>query len=63
MSDELAPVEELPEDKTASRMGAELIHMQEELAKHGLTIAELLRSVAKHFHGVNLPIYSEPKQE
>lgn len=50
-------------DKTASKMGAELIHMEEELAKHGLTIADLLRSVAKHFHGVTLPVYIEPKQE
>lgn len=40
------------------RMGNELVHIQAALAPHGLSIADLLRSVAKHFHGVTVPIYS-----
>jgi hypothetical protein len=40
------------------KVGAELVHMETELKPHGLSVADLLRSVAKHFHGVSVPVYT-----
>jgi hypothetical protein len=41
---------------------SELQHIETHLAVHGLSIAALLRTVAKNFHGVTVPPYS-PKSE
>lgn len=41
------------------KLGAELVHMETELRAHGLTIADLLRTIAKNFHGVTVPVYQE----
>mgnify|MGYP001552300924 CR=1 FL=1 len=40
----------------------ELEHVEVHLRKHGLSIAELLRTVAKNFHGVTVPPYN-PSEE
>ena len=44
-------------------LAGELAHMQEHLEPHGLTIAILLRSVAKQFYGVTLPVYKPNKDK
>jgi predicted secreted Zn-dependent protease len=41
---------------------SELAHIETHLQVHGLSIADLLRTVAKNFHGVTVPPYS-PKSE
>lgn len=38
--------------------GNELVWLDEYLEPHGLTISDLLRTVAKNFHGVNIPAYA-----
>lgn len=45
------------------KVGMELVHMEQQLKSHGLSVADLLRSVAKHFHGVSVPVYTAPKDE
>jgi hypothetical protein len=41
----------------------ELAYVDDVLAVHGLTISDLLRSVAKNFHGVSIPLYVAPAEE
>lgn len=43
----------------SDKLGAELVHMETELRAHGLTIADLLRTIAKNFHGVTVPVYQD----
>jgi hypothetical protein len=45
------------------KLGEELNHMEGALKPHGLSVMALLRSVAKNFHGVDVPVYVAPKEE
>ena len=60
---EVTANEQINEANHSRRVGQELVHMQTELAAHNLTVADLLRTVAKHFHGITVPVYEEPKEE
>ena len=41
----------------SERLGKELFYIDASLRPHGLSIGNLLLSVAKHFHGVSIPTF------